>query len=173
MRATRLLPLVIMTVPASCASPASPPPAPSPSAPARPAAPPPRTVVGAPQSDNVTSGTWSYRQDERGSVALFGVSGRDALFTIRCDLRARRAFVSVVGTVSGTLTLRGMTAQKTFAVAPTGGTPPYSASEISVLDPILDALAYSRGHFDVLAGTTRLTIPTWPEFARVVEDCRG
>ena len=41
-------------------------------------------------------------------------------------------------------------------------------------DPFLDKMAFSRGRFVVaVSGTPRLAIPAWPEFARVVEDCRG
>jgi hypothetical protein len=40
-------------------------------------------------------------------------------------------------------------------------------------DPLLDQMAFSRGRFLVTAeGGESLVVPAWPEFARVIEDCR-
>ncbi|WP_447406455.1 hypothetical protein, partial [Clostridium perfringens] len=33
----------------------------------------------------VTPGTWTYRRDARGGLALFGPAGSDALVSLRCD----------------------------------------------------------------------------------------
>lgn len=63
---------------------------------------------------------------------------------------------------------------KEFAGAPTGGTPPYIATEIATSDPILDAIALSRGRIAInVAGQQPLAIPSWAEITRIVEDCRG
>lgn len=41
-------------------------------------------------------------------------------------------------------------------------------------DPFLDQIVFSRGRFTVAAeGLPMLVIPSWPEPARAVEDCRG
>ncbi|MDG2003332.1 MAG: hypothetical protein P8J20_08375 [Novosphingobium sp.] len=40
-------------------------------------------------------------------------------------------------------------------------------------DPLLDAMAFSRGRFAVeTAGLPTLYVPSWPEVSRVIEDCR-
>jgi hypothetical protein len=39
-------------------------------------------------------------------------------------------------------------------------------------DPLLDAIAFSRGRFMVTGGGATLAIPSWPEAARSIEDCR-
>lgn len=40
-------------------------------------------------------------------------------------------------------------------------------------DPLLDAIAFSRGRFALeAAGLPTLYLPAWPELSRVVEDCR-
>jgi hypothetical protein len=40
-------------------------------------------------------------------------------------------------------------------------------------DPLIDAMAFSRGRFMVEAGTAApLYLPSWPEISRVAEDCR-
>lgn len=46
--------------------------------------------------------------------------------------------------------------------------------QVPAADPVLDQMAFSRGRFLVTAEDgTSLVVPAWPEFARVVEDCRG
>jgi hypothetical protein len=48
-------------------------------------------------------------------------------------------------------------------------------------DPLLDALVFSRGRIGVIvaqsagaaAPSVQLVVPSWPEIARVVEDCRS
>ena len=46
-------------------------------------------------------------------------------------------------------------------------------AELFALDPLLDAIAFSRGRFAVtMAGGSPLVVPAWPEAARTIEDCR-
>ncbi len=137
-------------------------------------APPPAPPVAAPIAEGaVAPGIWTYAIDARGSRALFGEAGRDALMLIRCDRAARRIYVSVPGSSGGMLVLRATNMMKSVAVRPTGSTPPYVAADIAPADPILDALAFSRGRFTVALDSRATTVPAWPEFTRVVEDCRG
>ena len=123
-------------------------------------------------------GEWVYRQDERGSIALFGEAGRDALIVVRCDVPRRRIFLSRAGEVwnadSVGMTIYTSSGRKTFTVRKTGGTPSYVAVELDSREPHLDAMAFSRGKFLVtLAGRPNLVVPNWAELGRVVEDCRG
>ena len=56
----------------------------------------------------------------------------------------------------------------------TGGTPAYVSAEVMSNDPILDAMVLSRGRILVDAeGQQPVTLPSWAEIARIVEDCRG
>lgn len=121
----------------------------------------------------LTPGSWSYRQDSRGSIALFGRAGSDADLTLRCDRTRARVYLSRRGDAAGQLTLRTSSTARTLNAAPTGGTPAYLAIELEVHDPLLDAIGYSRGRFVVEgAGLPALAIPAWAEMLRVVEDCR-
>jgi hypothetical protein len=44
---------------------------------------------------------------------------------------------------------------------------------IKTRDPLLDAMAFSRGRFMIeVAGLPPLYLPSWPEVSRVIEDCR-
>lgn len=75
--------------------------------------------------------------------------------------------------VTGVMTIRASTALKAFPASNSNETPPYVAAAVPVTEPHLDAMAFSRGKFLVaVKGAADLIIPTWPEFARVVEDCR-
>jgi hypothetical protein len=169
------LPLILL----ACAKEPAPPPqaAPAPTAVAPKPAPAPvslgETWIDAPRS----TGDWVYRRDSRGSVALFGPSGAEASFIIRCDSAARRIFLSRAGTFpdgdSGMMTIRASSGLKSFTVKNNGDTPAYVAVALPVNEPQLDAMAFSRGRFLVsVKGAADLVIPSWPEIARVIEDCR-
>ena len=123
----------------------------------------------------LTPGAWVYRQDARGSIALFGRPGADADFTIRCDRLAGQIFLSRKGAAPGNapLTIRTSSTLRTLGTQPTGGTLPYMAAAMSGSDPLLDAIGFSRGRFVVEQATLPvLVIPAWAEVLRVVEDCR-
>jgi hypothetical protein len=123
-------------------------------------------------------GDWVYRRDSRGSVALFGIRAADASFLIRCDAAVQKIFLSRAGALTegnnAQMTIRASSGFKSFAARNNGDTPPYVAVELPVREPQLDAMAYSRGRFLVsIKGSEDLVIPSWPEVARVIEDCRG
>ena len=102
--------------------------------------------------------------------------GTDALLTLRCDKAAAQLYLSKrdAGGAGTAITIRTSTALRTLAAQPTGGTQPYVAAALSPRDSLLDAIAFSRGHFVVeQAGQPPLVVPSWAEFGRVVEDCRG
>jgi hypothetical protein len=140
-------------------------------------APPPAPVTASWEDRPRMAGDWVYRQDERGSVALFGQAGRDADFLVRCDRSKARIFLSRVGSLpedqAGQMTVRASHGAQSYVVNNTGATPSYLAASLSTVDPILDAMAYSRGKFLVsVKGLADLVIPAWAEVARVIEDCR-
>jgi hypothetical protein len=120
-------------------------------------------------------GTWAYRSDERGSLALFGPASANATVTIRCDKARARIFLSVAGNrASGNFTIRTSSTLKSFIPAQASSEPPYVAAEIAPTDPILDAIAFSRGRFAIEVGGLRsIALPNWSEIATVIEDCRS
>lgn len=125
-----------------------------------------------------TPGDWAYRKDARGSVALFGQPGTNAQFVVRCDQDARRVYLSRAGSFpvgqSGQMTVRTSSMVRTLSAGNSNNAPPYVAAEVLASDRLLDAMAYSRGKFVIsVRGTDDVIVPTWAEFARVVEDCRA
>ncbi len=122
-----------------------------------------------------TAGEWIYRRDERGSLALFGEPNQDARLTLRCELPARQIYLTRAGAASAPVpfTIRTTSGLGSYTAQPTGGTPPYIGIALAPTDMILDRIIYSRGRFLIEGGGAPLVVPSWPEIARVVEDCRN
>ena len=111
----------------------------------------------------VTPGSWTYRVSPGGAEALFGDMGAPRL-VIRCALASRQVTIVAPGR-AGSIPLRIMTTS-VERVLPAG-------DMLGAFDPLLDAIAFSRGRFAVRAeGSAVLIIPAWPEAARIIEDCR-
>jgi len=123
----------------------------------------------------LTPGNWEYRQDARGSIALFGRAGADAELTLRCDLARRTLYLSRRGAGDPApgmaIGIRTTEAQRTLAGQPTGGA--YVAVALAPTDAVVDAMGYSRGRFLVESpALPTLVLPAWAEILRVAEDCR-
>lgn len=120
-------------------------------------------------------GNWSYRNDANGSVALFGEPQTDARFSMRCDRSASSITLMRAADASGPIQMRisTETADRTFNAQPTRGQLPYVSASLSARDPILDAMALTKGRFAVeMQGVQTLYLPAWAEVTRVIEDCR-
>ena len=123
---------------------------------------------------DLSRGTWAWRQDERGSIALFGRAGGDAELTLRCDKSRGRIYLSRRGAGASALTIRTTSTLRTIPVQPVGGAAPYVAAELAPGDALVDAMGFSRGRFIVeSAGLPTLVVPAWSEILRIAEDCRG
>ena len=101
--------------------------------------------------------------------------GAPALVTLTCDLRGRTVLLARAGdapravpmTIRTTFSLRGLTSD------PAASRPGWITVRLAARDPLLDAIAFSRGRFSVeVTGLTPLYLPSWPELSRVIEDCR-
>ena len=117
---------------------------------------------------------WTYRRDERGSIALYGAVGKDALVMLRCDKARGRIYMSRAANIGGSMMVRTSSTSKAIPTGPSGTQPIYVASELAVNDALLDAMAFSRGRIALEpAGAQNIAIPVWSEIGRVVEDCRA
>jgi hypothetical protein len=117
-----------------------------------------------------TPGDWRWSREGAQSVARFA-AGR---LTLRCDpagraLRIERSETAMpAGAVA--LTIRTQTQSRTFNATPQAGA---LAVSLPARDPLLDAMAFTRGRFAVEApGLPPLYVPSWTEVSRVIEDCR-
>jgi hypothetical protein len=152
----------------ACASRPEPAPAPERPQPVRPspqpvpAPPPPEQSQQDSPDPPITPGDWSFAEGSGGSVARFGPAGAER-FSLRCDSARRRIVLTREGS-SATLRVRTTYGQR--ALAP--------AAELAADDPLLDEMVFSRGRFTVESeGLAPLILPTWPEPARVIGDCRA
>ena len=107
----------------------------------------------------LAAGQWIYLQGVAGSEARFG-----GLLSLRCDRTARVVVVQRIGAAPSALTIATSSVTRSI---PIGG-------RIIANDPLLDAIAFSRGRFLVAGGAGPvLAVPSWPEAARSIEDCRN
>lgn len=164
---------------ASCASP--PPPAPQPAPRPRPTynppQPPPRATAPLGWRDvPITPGNWRWSRIGGASSARFAEGPNGAALEFRCDRAANAVLLIRAGSATGdaipvtvatTSTVRPLTAR------PLGGPQPAIVVSLPIRDPLLDAIVFSRGRFSVeVRGLTPIYAPSWPEIARVIEDCR-
>ena len=173
---TRYLTLVAMLALSACVSPPPPPAPKTVSGPPRAAAMAPAPALTGDWNDwPFTPGDWTYSRDSRGSVGQFGASGRAAMLSLRCDMQTRRVTLSREASASAQhMVIRTSSSTQQLPAQLTGGTPAYVAAEIMTNDPILDAMAFSRGRILVEGeGQQPIILPSWAEIARIVEDCRG
>ncbi len=124
-----------------------------------------------------TPGVWQWRREGALSIARFGHPQQPALLSLTCNPAASTITISrsdPAGTAT-TMSILTTSLSRTLAIRP-GGERAITASiavSLPARDPLLDAMAYSRGRFAVqMPGSATLYLPSWPEVSRVIEDCR-
>ena len=119
-------------------------------------------AVEAARSMQLTPGSWSYRQSPTGSVSQHGAN-----LAIRCNRAARTVTIERPQPATSPSRPLTVTTDTLSRALPPSGT-------LGIADPLLDAIAFSRGRFIVTGGTAeRLVLPAWPDAARSIEDCRN
>jgi hypothetical protein len=107
----------------------------------------------------LAAGEWSYAATATGGEARYGNQ-----VALRCDRATRTITVARPDMPVAAMTIA--TDTLTRNLPPNG--------RLSAYDPLLDAIAFSRGRFLVLGGAgPQIAIPSWPEIARAIEDCRN
>ncbi len=97
------------------------------------------------------------------------------MISFRCDAENRSVILSREASAPGArMVIRTSTMTKTLAVTTSDANPAYLMADMATTDPILDAMAFSRGRVLVeMEGHPPVILPSWAEIARIVEDCRG
>lgn len=126
----------------------------------------------------LTPGAWRYQDfgAGMGKRALFSDPADTFYFSLDCVTQPNGP--EILFTRTGrpakpnlAMTIRTETAQRTLAAQQ--GTPALIAVAVAANDPLLDAMALSKGHFAVeTEGEPTLYLPSWAEVSRVIEDCR-
>ena len=160
---------------AACVPPPQPTPAPTPAPAPAPAPTPAPTPSPLPFAGNwmdapQTPGDWYYTN----GAARFGPPQSEALLVMRCDRAAGIVEVVRSGSVAATqMAIRTETMERGVAAAPVGGPLPTVMARIPAREPLLDAMAFSKGRFAVeVTGLSTIYVPSYPEVTRVIEDCR-
>jgi hypothetical protein len=120
------------------------------------------------------SGNWSYAATTDGSEATFSNSSGNPQVWIHCTRATRR--VSIAKPASGAAPFINVWTSSLTRSVPASFNPVTGRLSIEVggSDPLLDAIATSRGRAAFTVGAQpALVVPTWSEPQRVIEDCRG
>lgn len=152
-------------------------PAPTPAPAPAPPAPPP--AVQEPVYDSYldgpqTPGTWGYIEEPGETLAIYGAAGRDPVFLIRCaggQIGLGRVTASQ-SAAPRAMSVTAETVSRQLQATPVAGRALVAAT-LSPRDPLLDAIAITKGRFAVgVEGERTLYLPAWVEVSRVIEDCR-
>lgn len=112
----------------------------------------------------ITAGAWTWRSAADSSEAVFSDS-RGPQLVIRCTRSTRRVSFSRTG-ATPTAPIRIATTSSERQLAP--------GNAVLANDPLLDAIAFSRGRLWVdVQGTVPLVLRSAAEPARSIEDCRS
>ena len=126
------------------------------------------------ESVSPLSGSWSYRSVQGGSFATFVDSSATQRFIVRCNRAARTVSLVRTAVPAAAPTLSIWTTSTARSVPARYDTSRTLTADVAATDPILDAMVFSRGRFaNAAAGAPMIALPTHPEPARVVEDCRS
>ena len=146
----------------------APPPPPPPQQPVQPQRPPPPPPPLAWQDAPLAPGDWTLQDSGAAPTAVYGAGA--PLFVLRCD-GGGRISLSRPGAAGNLLTIRTTETARSLPATMEGGA---LVARLAAVDPLLDAMVFSRGRIAVEApGAPLLVLPSWPEPARVIEDCRG
>ena len=112
----------------------------------------------------ITAGAWTWRNTAEASEAIFSDS-RGPQFVVRCTRATRRVSFSRSGAAPASA-LRIATTSSERQLPP--------GNMLLAGDPLLDAIAFSRGRLWVdVQGTMPLVLRSAAEPARSIEDCRS
>ena len=130
-----------------------------------------KSWIDAPQ----TAGDWSYRSTASESFAQFASGNGQPLLALTCNRGNRTVVLARAGTAARDVPMRVLTetAERLLSATPGDGGVAWLSASFRATDPLLDAMALTRGRFAVeTAGLETLYVPAWAEVTRVIEDCR-
>lgn len=134
--------------------------------------------AAAPVADYSTAvplaGVWTYRATAGGSEAAFVTSGNQPQLALQCARVTRTITIAkAAATAAPHLAVWTSSASRSLPATYLPATARVSAT-LSVFDPLMDALSFSRGRVAfAVGGAPALVTPAAGEIARVIEDCRS
>jgi hypothetical protein len=136
-----------------------------------------QTVPTAPATDYSAAvpltGAWNYAPSPGGSEATFVDASAHPQLILTCSRATRQVTIAKPATAAAPFLFVWTTAQVRNLPASYNPATYRLGATVPAFDPLLDAMAFSRGRFAVsVSGQPALVVPSWEEVARVVEDCR-
>jgi hypothetical protein len=118
-------------------------------------------------------GSWVYSAQLGASEARFIEASGTARLTLRCTRATRQVSISHASSMPSAIISVWTSSAARALPARFEPTAMRVTADLSAYDPLLDAIAFSRGRIAVtVAGGVALVVPAWPEAARTIEDCR-
>jgi hypothetical protein len=122
----------------------------------------------------VSPGSWTYRTVAGGTEAAFVDGTGTTRMAIACGKVTRLVTLSRSSAApAASLSFWTSSLSRNLSARfdqPSGRV----VAQLSAVDPLLDALAFSRGRFAVMMpGSPAMVLPAGSEVAHVVEDCRA
>lgn len=122
----------------------------------------------------VANGSWSHAITPGGSEAQFRSAAGQPQIILACLHQSRQ--VTIARPASGAAPFLQVWTSSMARNLPASFNPATGrlTATIAFQDPVLDAMAMSRGRIAVgIAGQPATVAPAWGEISRVVEDCRA
>ena len=118
-----------------------------------------------------TPGDWTYAPNGAETRALYAAPDGTSLFAIVCTADKSMWLIRpATASAQALLKVRTETADRLLATEARSGS---LMARLSPRDPLLDAMAISKGRFAIeTPGMATLYVPSWAEATRVIEDCR-
>lgn len=122
----------------------------------------------------VSPGSWTYRAVTGGSEATFVDATGTTRLVIGCGTVTRLVTISRISAApAATLSFWTSSATRDLP-ARFDLNARRVITQVTARDPLLDAMAFSRGRFAVsMPGSPPLVVPAGTEVAHIVEDCRS
>ena len=126
------------------------------------------------QSVQPLFGSWSYRPITNGTESAFTDATATQRLIIRCNRVARTVSIVRTGVPAAAPVLSIWTTSTARSVPARFDATRALTADLRSTDPLLDAIAFSRGRIaTAAAGAAMVAVPLWPEAIRVIEDCRS
>jgi hypothetical protein len=118
-------------------------------------------------------GHWTYTPVAGGSDATYADTAGNPQLWVHCTRATRR--ITIAKSATGAAPLINVWTSSLTRSVPASFNPSTMrlTIELAAFDPLLDAIASSRGRVGFTVGTqAALVVPPWAEASRVFEDCR-
>ena len=122
----------------------------------------------------IANGSWTYSPTAGGGEAQFRSAGGQPQFILACLRQTRQVTIARPASRAAPFIQVWTTSMARNLPAAFNPATGRLTATLGAQDPVLDAMAMSRGRIAVgVAGQAATVAPAWGEISRVVEDCRA